>query len=308
MDTATTPDRKTADSVSKNTRAATIHDRAQQDVVNIVALEHVNLWIPDMLVAMDFYMAGLGFTRDPYIRVGSENMAANVGRSQFHLSARGIQRLRGTIGIVLPDLGDLVKRLERVAPRLKGTQFGCRAHADHVDVTCPWGNRFRCHAPSPEFGPTDLAIAYVEFDVPRGMAAGIARFYGQVFRAAASIEQSGKDAVACVRIGGAQKLLFHETDAEIPPFDGHHIAIYIADFSGPYRFLKEHGLVIIDESVYQYNFRDIIDPDSAKVLFTVEHEVRCLNHPLYARPFINRNTALSPDDYVRGHENFEGTY
>jgi hypothetical protein len=44
------------------------------------------------------------------------------------------------------------------------------------------------------------------------------------------------------------------------------------------------------------------------VLFTIEHEVRSLTHPLYARPLVNRNPAQSNNDYVRGHDAFRGTF
>ena len=111
-------------------------------------------------------------------------MWINIGRSQCHLPSRGTQRLRGTIGIVVPDLKKLAQRLEKTAPRLTGTQFACTVQADRVEATCPWGNRFRCHAPAPEFGPLDLGLPYVEFEVPRGTSAGIARFYREALSAA----------------------------------------------------------------------------------------------------------------------------
>ena len=60
-------------------------DPASQDVGNIVFFEHVNLTIPDQETAADFYVAGLGLTRDPHMMVGSNNMWINAGRQQFHL-------------------------------------------------------------------------------------------------------------------------------------------------------------------------------------------------------------------------------
>ena len=44
---------------------------------------------------------------------------------------------------------------------------------------------------------------------------------------------------------------------------------------------------------------DIIDPDNGKVLFELEHEVRCVTHPMYRRPLINRNPAQRQPTYVR---------
>ena len=285
---------------------AATHDRATQDTGNIIALEHVNVCVPDQQVATAFYIMGLGFTRDPYLVIGLDNMWVNIGRTQCHLPTAAPQRLRGTIGVVVPNLEALAQRLERIAPRLTGTQFGYQARSERVEVTCPWGNRFYCHAPSAEYGPTDLGIVYVEFEVASGAAEGIARFYREVLSAAVTMETFGAKAVACV-CAGTQKLLFRETDGELAPYDGHHIQIYIADFSGPYRFLSQRGLITQESSTYQYRFCDIVDPDSGKALYTVEHEVRSLKHPLYARPLVNRNPEQTNNNYVRGHDAFRGT-
>jgi len=44
------------------------YDRHQQDVGNILMLEHVNVRVPDQRIATAFYVQGLGFTRDPKSR------------------------------------------------------------------------------------------------------------------------------------------------------------------------------------------------------------------------------------------------
>jgi len=36
------------------------------------------------------------------------------------------------------------------------------------------------------------------------------------------------------------------------------------------------------------------------VLFTIEHEIRSMTHPLYARPLVNRNVAQTNRHYVMG--------
>ncbi len=284
------------------------YDRTTQDVGNIVGLEHVNVTVPDQRPATAFYLAGLGFTRDPYLMVGLENMWVNIGRSQCHLPRGEPMRVRGTIGVVVPDLAALAQRLTKVAPQLADTQFEFKAHADRVEAVCPWGNRFRCHAPAPEFGAAELALAYVEFGVPRASAEGIARFYREILLARATLEQHGGDAVAAVEVGAAQKLLFRETGDALPPYDGHHIQIYVADFAGSHRLLGERGLITEESNEYQYRFCDIVDPASGKPLFTIEHEVRSLKHPLYARPLVNRNPAQTNNNYVRGHDAFRGTF
>jgi hypothetical protein len=284
------------------------YDRARQDLGNIVLLEHVNVTIPDQRLATIFYVSGLGLTRDPYLMTGIDNMWVNIGRSQFHLPSRGSQVLRGQVGIVLPDLAALERRLQNVAPLLAETRFAWERRGGVIETTCPWGNRYRCHAPTPEYGDTELAIAYVQLDVPVGSAPGIARFYQEVLGAHAAMENGPGGATAVVSTGAAQRLRFRETARPLPEYDGHHVQIYIADFSGPHRRLLERGLVTEESSEHQYRFRDIVAPSSGKRLFTLEHEVRSLTHPLYARPLVNRNPAQSNREYVRGQDAFRGSF
>ena len=75
-------------------------DRKADDLGNVVALEHVNITIPDQARAVVFYVLGLGLTRDPYMNVGLNNMWINVGGQQFHLPSRGAQKIPGYIGLV----------------------------------------------------------------------------------------------------------------------------------------------------------------------------------------------------------------
>jgi hypothetical protein len=284
------------------------YDRSRQDLGNIVLLEHVNVTIPDQRLATIFYLSGLGLTRDPYLMTGIDNMWVNVGRSQFHLPSRGTQVLRGCVGIVLPDLAALERRLQNVAPLLAETRFAWEKRDGCIEATCPWGNRYRCHAPAPEFGDAELAIAYVQLDVPAGSAPGIARFYQDVLGAHAAVDGSPGSTTAVVSTGAAQRLRFRETARPLPEYDGHHVQVYVADFSGPHRRLLERKLVTEESGEHQYRFRDIVDPAGGKRLFALEHEVRSLTHPLYARPLVNRNPAQSNREYVRGHDTFRGTY
>ena len=283
------------------------YDRVRQDLGNIVLLEHVNVCIPDQRLATIFYLSGLGLTRDPYLMAGVENMWVNAGRSQFHLPSRGTQVLRGHVGIVMPDLAALKRRLQKVAPLLAETRFAWEERDGVVEAMCPWGNRFRCHAPAPEFGGAELAIAYVEFGVPPGSAAGITRFYQQILQAQAEFK-GGAEPMAVISTSATQRLRFRETARPLPEYDGHHVQIYVTDFSGPHRRLLERGLITEESDEYQYRFRDLIDPADGRKLFTIEHEVRSLTHPLYARPLVNRNPEQSNRNYVRGHDAFRGTY
>ena len=111
---------------------------SNEDVGNIVLLEHVNVQVPDQAVAMMFYIIGMGFTRDPYLNIGLGNMWANVGEQQFHLPTRPAQVIQGHIGVVVPDLGTLKDRLASVEQGLAGTKFRWSVEANHIAVTCPW--------------------------------------------------------------------------------------------------------------------------------------------------------------------------
>jgi hypothetical protein len=278
-------------------------DRAAEDLGNSIHLEHVNVRIPDQRLATLFYAAGLGLTRDPAMMVGDGNMWINVGRSQFHLPTGNPQVLRGHTGIVIAGRAALLDRLAAVRDRLKETRFGFSEQNDHVAATCPWGNRVRCYEPDPaRFGPISLGIPYVAFDVPVGTADAIAAFYRRIVEVPARVERNGDGPVARVLVGRDQHLLFHETDRPQPEFDNHHVAIYTVDFSGPYRRLRERNLVSQEDNRYQYRFRDIVDLDSGRALFTVEHEVRSVTHPMYLRPLTNRNPMLTNRNYAPGYD------
>lgn len=284
------------------------YDRTSEDLGNMVALEHVNLSHDNQQLAIQYYVVGLGLTRDPYVVVGLENMWVNVGRNQFHLPTRGKQVLRGRVGVVVPDLDAAAKRLERVVKPLAGTAFSFKRGDGYIDATCPWGNRVRLHAPSPEFGTRTLGIPYVQFDVPPDAAAGIARFYREILSVPARVETREGAPAAVAVAGKAQVLIYRETKVEIPPYDGHHIQVYLADFSGPHAKLSERGLVFEESDQYQYRFKDLVDPKSGKVLFTIEHEVRSVTHPLYGRDLVNRNPDQTNLAYVRNGDRYAGTF
>jgi catechol 2,3-dioxygenase-like lactoylglutathione lyase family enzyme len=248
-------------------------NRATQDIGNIVEFGHVNISVPDQQLAIIFYLMGLGLTRDPYLQVGVGNAWINVGTSQFHLPVRGIQVLRGKVGLVMPDLGALMLRLAGVESLLAGTHFRFKQTDAGVEVICPWGNRIQVHAPdTARFGSLTLGMPYVEIYVAPGTAAGIGRFYRDMLAAAhVAVGQDGQGAFV-----------------RIPAYDGHHIQITVADFSGVHRRLLERGLVTEESDASQYRFQDIVDLDSGKVLATLEHEVRSMRHPLYGRHLVNR--------------------
>jgi len=277
------------------------YDRPAEDLGNIVMLEHVNLQIPDQAKGTLFYISGLGLTRDPYMNTGLANMWINVGKSQFHLPTGDPWVLRGAIGLVTPDREALLKRLQNVEKQLGGTKFAVKENNDYVAVTCPWGNRFNMHSPDADrFGAITLGMPYLEFDVPADTAKGIEKFYRKVFGAETKLEGNGSGRTAHVSVGHNQALRFRETDKKIPAYDGHHIQVYVQDFSGPYKELAKRELLTEESNAYQYRWETIVDLDTNKVLFEIEHEIRSLTHPLYARPLVNRNPSQSQQYYQRG--------
>jgi hypothetical protein len=287
-------------------------DRRRDDASNILLLEHVNLQIADPQLATLFYVSGLQLTRDPYLMVGLDNMWINAGRMQFHLPTRAsaTQRLRGRIGLIVPDLDVLENALDAVAPQLGQTQFSFRRKGRFVEATCPWGNCFRCHAPDDaRWGSVQLGLMYIDLVVPAGCARAVANFYTEIFGAPGTIDVNDEGLqTATVRIGADQRLNFVETLAAIPVYDGHHIQIYVADFSGPHRRLEARNLVSKDADAHEWRFIDIVDLNSNTVVYQLEHEVRSTRHPLFGRAFVNRNPGQTNRAYVRGQDAFRGTY
>ena len=284
---------------------ATAFDRSAEDVGNIVSLEHVNTLIPDQSQAHLFYVTGMGFTRDPYIDFGMRNMWVNLGRQQFHLPVGKPQVLRGVTGLVVPSLEQLETRLERVVDKLPDTALAWSRENGQLHVTSPWGNRLIVHEAG-SFGWMRLGMPYVRFDVPPGTAAGISRFYKGILGAPSEVVNNNEGTVARVYVGGDQCLEFCETDAQQPDYDGHHIAIYVADFSGPHAALDAVGLVAEESNARQYRFNWIFDPDTGDRLFEVEHEVRSLTHSMYGRPLENRNPEQNLMNYQRGFDQLQG--
>ena len=144
--------------------------------------------------------------------------------------------------------------------------------------------------------------AYMQ-DLP-GTAQGIARFYREVIGAPASVQGQR----ASVSVGRDQQLMFTESSAPIPAYDGHHIQIYLADFAAPYDWLKDRNLITMETDVHEWRFQYVVDPSTLAPLFQVEHEVRSMKHPLFGRPLVNRNPSLTNMNYLSGQDAFRGTY
>ncbi len=282
-------------------------DRSTQDVGNILGLEHVNLVVPDRELAERFYVSGLGLTRDPYVDLGLFGTTwVNLGAQQFHLVLGDEpQRLRGVIGLVVPDPDTVARRVERLAgqPALADTELACRPAVDGragFDVTGPWGNRFRIHGPG-EIDGIDVGVAYVRLEVGVGAAAGIGGFYREVFGAPTHVETGDGNPRAVVTVGRHQHLIFAESDSDPAAYDGHHVAVYLHNFSGPYHWLRSRDLITRDRDTHEYRFQQIVDPVSGTECFELEHEVRSMFHPMFGRHLVNRNPAQGLGErYRRG--------
>lgn len=256
-----------------------LFDRTAGDVGNIVAFGPLSLAVPDQRLATLFYVVGLGLNCDPYRPASGGAMWVQAGEGALHLPAGPAQVLGGTIGLVAPDPGALRARLETVAPLLAGTRFAWENAGETLRLVCPWGNRLRVHAPQPGLAGRVPALTYLELDAPPGSAEAIARFYREALHAAATAGEDTGGRRARVQAGLSAVLVFREAARTPPEYDGHHIEITLADFSGPHRRLLARGLVTEGTSLHSYRFQDVVDPDSGDVLVTIGHDVRSMRHP-----------------------------
>jgi len=278
-------------------------DRTREDVGNIIKLEHLNLRVEDQLEATVFYVQGLGFTRDPYMMTSVNNMWINLGRAQFHLPKGQPQVLRGRVGLVVSNHKSLIDRLKSIRVQLSGTkfQFSVNNKKQFIDVWCPYGNRFRCHEAG-SFGNMRIGMPYIQLDVQKGRAISILKFYNEIMQAPGRLAEWDGAKAAIIQVGVDQVLIFREKSGSVESYDGHHIQVYVTDFSGPYKRLQEFHLVSQETNQYQYRFVNIIDLDNEELIFKLDHEVRSMSHPLYGRPLINRDPDQTVRDFVDGYE------
>ena len=278
-------------------------DRAAEDLGNSIHLEHVNVTMPDQRLATLFYVAGLGLTRDPYLMVSDTNMWVNVGKSQFHLPAGPAQVLRGHTALIIPGRARPARPPRRALPRSSkaprsssaSTMIMSRRPVPGAIATAATSPTSRASAGSLSASPMSSSTCRT------GTAKAIADFYPAMVGIPAELK-NGDGMVARAKVGKDQYLQFRETDVRQPDYDGHHVQIYITDFSGPYRRLLERGLVSQEDNQYQYRFKDIVDLTDGRHLFTVEHEVRSVTHPMYLRPLVNRDPTQTNRNYAHGHD------
>ena len=225
----------------------------------VLLLDHVNLnvraWSDELA---RFWWDALGCVSDPRTpSILATNVAggcsmqglqwANIGLQQVHMCVGEPEEAdqsmaNGIVGVSFPDLAELKKRLDSVGAAwvedMERTDLvGAGLTGRSIRFSSPTDVRFRAHEATRGaqwFGPlgakdagccqpgglsTGLGIGYVEFAVPTGSAAGIGRFYERTLGIPALV--TGGCCRVAMRTG--QFLLFRETAAEIPAYDGHHI-------------------------------------------------------------------------------------
>lgn len=127
--------------------------------------------------------------RDPFDRTTQVVMGVNLGRQPLHLESGPAQRFRETIGLVLPELEQLRRRLAAIAGRLAVTRHSLRDEGETVSVACPRGNCFRIHGRCEGF-PRPAGIPYAAMDVPVGAASRIAALSAGVLPADVRLEDN----------------------------------------------------------------------------------------------------------------------
>ena len=280
-------------------------DRTVEDLGNIVELGHVNVTVPDQTKATAFYLMGLGLTRDPYLMAGLENMWVNVGRGQFHLPTREPQVVRGTTGLVVPDLEALLKRLEYAKKFLEGTQVQLQAGRQRRRDDMPMGQphpHARTRAREFRADASRHALCRVRHCRPAPICRGSRASTPRSWAASPACRRMSADRMRGPTPRQTARCIYRETDKPLPPYDGHHIQITLADFSGPHKKLVERGLITEESDQHQYRFVDIVDPDTNKPLAQIEHETRSMRHPMFNRTYVNRNPDMNNRNFVPGYE------
>jgi len=144
-------------------------------------------------------------------------------------------------------------------------------------------------------------ISYVEFLVKETKAPKIAEFYDCVFDAPTTVftDPSTKEQVAIVAFGSidettgrsSQSLIFRESPMDLPPYDGHHISLYVGnckdDFEQAFKNVLEAQVLWVNprfndkvtnvntaKKWKQFRFKNLTDLRVGKKIHELEHEVK----------------------------------
>jgi len=289
------------------------------DVGGIVCFEHLNLEVPDILIAKTFYMEGMGFSLDPFSTAPARLIWYNVGYQQFHVGWRPDKQpqvIDGHIGIIVPDLDLLLKRLKKVSHLLKDTKFKFEIvkqdekasylpipikGLSYVEVTCPWGNVFHVYENNEEIDfRGGLGMAYVQFNCPINSVDDISEFYKHNLGALTVVEKSEHGNLVRVLAGLKQQIIYVEKENVPTEKDwGYHFAIYISDFSGTYKKVREQKLEnnlppdTFEIALKDRQFRFDKIQWNGKLIAILEHEVKSMHHFNYMRPLTNLHSSES---------------
>lgn len=257
------------------------------DTGTLLHFEHVNLRVPDHRAATLFFVEGLGLTRDPYRMVGVRNMWVNAGAQQFHLPIGDPTPLPGEVGLVVPDLDEVERQLERVGRELKDTAFGVARLDGALATTTPWGHRIRVMPPTAD-SRLPQRLPYVEFWVSPGVSEGIGAFYRDILQCPVEARFIDGDPAVWVTVGAHQTFRFRERpDGGTVP-NNNHVAVYLTRYRTVYGELRARGWLMEEDLNEQFRFCRISDPRTGQELFVFEHEMRSLHHPDFLRPLVNR--------------------
>jgi hypothetical protein len=259
-----------------------------RELGNITHFEHVNFRVPEHYPATLFFIDGLGFTRDPMRMVSVRNMWVNIGKQQFHLPIGEAIPFAGEVGLTVPDLEQVKRSLERVAPQLQGTAFDMREEDGDLVAVSPWGHVLRLHPAGELSGLLPQAIPYVTFWVPPATAQGIAAFYRDILGVPAATQKNGRLMKAAVNVGVNQQFHFVEKRDLTLPQHPNHVAVYLTNYGKVYAELERRDLLMEPDRNEQFRFTQMIDPENGEKLFSFEHEMRSLYHPDFLKPLVNR--------------------
>jgi hypothetical protein len=258
------------------------------EVGTIVHFEHVNYRIPDHRLAHLYFCACLGFARDPTRMVGIDNMWVNVGRNQFHLPVGPPTPFKGEVGVIVPNLEEVARRLAEEKPRFEGSLFSCVRQGETLLTTTPWGHPLRVHPMGMLPNRFPQAIGYVEFWVEPGTAPGIAAFYQEVLGCPSEVEPVEGAPTARVQVGPGTSFRFVERPDGGVVAHRNHVAVYLSNYHATYAELTRRGCIMEEDMNEQFRFHHIKDPETGRLLFSFEHEMRSLYHPDFGKPLINR--------------------
>mmetsp|Transcript_16914 Transcript_16914/g.21969 ORF Transcript_16914/g.21969 Transcript_16914/m.21969 type:complete len:356 (-) Transcript_16914:333-1400(-) len=279
---------------------------------NILLLEHVNInheaGRHDLVKAFYFDILGCAVDarRAQNLELGRKTLWANIGINQFHLpEAEVAQVIPGKVVLTYPDLQSVKSKLNQASDVLKGTKFDWSENDDGtIAVSCPWGNKMELihdggvgkdprgkQEDNKESEGTALKEVHIYVQHNANLA-GIMRFYEKVLGAKVNLE---KDSVE-VEMGPYHSLVFSKQPqgTVIPEYDGHHVAIYVADLAKSFENADAKGLVFINPrfkdkadtlekalEIHQFRLLNIVDPEDSegKTILQLEHEVRSADRP-----------------------------